>query len=182
MHTFTTLKPSYLISQWYLERQEGFTMKFSLGTKHQDKQNLVLPISSVDFYTQMLKINNVTIVQVVQYFITFVCWQHLLYFPKSQRHWLSLAGWKAQKDKEWQRWWSGDPPLSSVCWSSRIKCLQSWISISGTANLESLLSSAQAWRELVRLTFANLLSPPSHKCLGRGNGLKKCLLGFFFLI
>lgn len=48
-------------------------MKFSLGTKHQDKQNLVLPISSVDFYTQMLKINNVTIVQVVQYFITFVC-------------------------------------------------------------------------------------------------------------
>lgn len=40
-------------------------MKFSLTTKHQDAQNLVLPISSLDLYPQMLKIN-VTIVQVVQ--------------------------------------------------------------------------------------------------------------------
>lgn len=40
-------------------------MKFSITTKHQDAQNLVLPISSLDLYPQMLKIN-VTIVQVVQ--------------------------------------------------------------------------------------------------------------------
>lgn len=41
-------------------------MKFNLSTKHQDEQNLALPISSLDLYPQMLKINNVTIVQVVQ--------------------------------------------------------------------------------------------------------------------
>lgn len=41
-------------------------MKFSLSKKHQDEQNLVLPISSLGFHTQMLKINNMTIVQVVQ--------------------------------------------------------------------------------------------------------------------
>lgn len=77
---------------------------------------------------------------------------------------------------------SGDPPVSSVCCPGRIKCLQRWISISGIASLESLLSSAQAWRELVRLTFAKLLGPPSQKCFGRGNGLKKCLCFFSHLI
>lgn len=67
MCTIDTLKPSYLISQWNLKDagngggKRASQLKFSRTAKYQDVRNVFLPTSSLEFYTQMLKTNNMKI-------------------------------------------------------------------------------------------------------------------------